>query len=429
MFFNKENIMANSQWNIIPSDINILRDLAKRVLDIANDPVNIERRELWYKHNSLEKTRPLVLIESGLALNDLVPGSVIKCQEGWAKGLEGGFLRTIYHFENIDDDNVVEPYMSCGWHVGTSNYGVEAKMEWGNSGTELSSYRWESPIKDLQKDFDKLHPRTFSVNRDATYEWKSHLEEVFDGIMPVRIRGGFWWTVGMTWPAISLIGLQNMMLYMYDDPEGLHRLMAFLRDDHIAYAEWLEKEDLLTLNNENDYIGSGSRGHCKELPQPDWKEGDPVRLKDLWVLSESQETVGVGPDLFEEFIFPYQLAVVEKFGLCYYGCCEPVHSRWNVLKKFPNLRSLSISPWCDEEFMARELGRNYVYSRKPNPSYISTRLFDDEVIKADIRKTLTTAKDCNVEIVMKDVHTLSSEPLRMARWVKLTREVINEFDW
>ena len=79
--------------------------------------------------------------------------------------------------------------------------------------------------------------------------------------------------------------------------------------------------------------------------------------------------------------------------------------------------------------MARELGRNYVYSRKPNPSYISTKLFDDEVIKADIRKTLKIAKDCNVEIVMKDVHTLSSEPLRMARWVKLTREVINEFDW
>ena len=233
----------------------------------------------------------------------------------------------------------------------------------------------------------------------------------------------------MTWPAINLIGLQNLMMYMYDDPEGLHRIMAFLRDDHIAYAEWLEKEELLTLNNENDYIGSGSRGHCRELPQPDWKEGDPIRLKDLWILSESQETVGVGPELFEEFIFPYQLAVVEKFGLCYYGCCEPIHSRWNVLKKFPNLRSISISPWCDEKYMTEQLGRNYVYSRKPNPSYISTKRFDEDVIKDDIRKTITIAKDCSVEIVMKDVHTLSGESLRMARWVKLTREVINEFDW
>jgi len=417
---------TNSQWKINQNDLTILRDLAKKISDIANSPINQERRESWYKHNSLESSRPLVLIESGIALNELVTESDLKCQEGWARGLELGFRRTIYHFENIKDDEVVEPYINCNWHVSVSNYGCEAVYERGDSGTELSSYRWDPPIKDLHKDFDKLHPRTYSVNREATLAWKSHLEEVFDGILGVRIRGGFWWTVGMTWPAVTLIGLDKLMLYMYDDPEGLHQLMAFLRDDHIAFAEWLEKEGLLSLNNENDYIGSGSRGYCKELPKSDWKNGDPVRLKDLWVLSESQETVGVGPNLFEEFIFPYQLAVIEKFGLCYYGCCEPVHSRWNVLKKIPNLRSVSISPWCDEEYMAEQLGRNYVYSRKPNPTLISTKRFDEELIRNDIRTTLKIAKNCNVEIVMKDVHTLSGEPNRMAKWVQIVREVIDE---
>ncbi|MEK7398173.1 MAG: hypothetical protein AAB116_14675 [Candidatus Poribacteria bacterium] len=417
---------ANSQWKISENDLTILRDTAKRVLDIANSPVNQERKESWLKHNSLEKSRPLVLIESGLALNDLVTDKDLKCQEGWARGLELGFLRTIYHFENINDDNVVEPYINCNWNVGASGYGCEIKIERGDSGTELSGYRWDPPIKDFPKDLDKMKPRTFSVNREATLEWKLHLEEVFDGTLGVRIRGGFWWTVGMTWTAISHIGLDKIMFYMYDEPEGLHRLMSFLSDDHIAFAEWLEKENLLSLNNENDYIGSGSRGHCKDLPQSDWKEGDPVRLKDLWVLSESQETVGVGPKLFEEFIFPYQLAVIERFGLCYYGCCEPVHNRWNVLKQIPNLRSVSVSPWCDEEFMAEHLGRNYVYSRKPNPTLISTRKFDEEYIRNDIRTTLDIAKDCNVEIVMKDVHTLSGEPKRMARWVQLVREVMDE---
>ncbi len=37
--------------------------------------------------------------------------------------------------------------------------------------------------------------------------------------------------------------------------------------------------------------------------------------------------------------------------------------------------------------------------------------------------TLTAARDCNVEIVMKDVHTLNDEPLRLGRWVALAREV------
>lgn len=129
---------------------------------------------------------------------------------------------------------------------------------------------------------------------------------------------------------------------------------------------------------------------------------------------------------FEEFIFPYQLRVAEKFGMCYYGCCESVHTRWHVLKKLPNLERVSVSPWCDEEFMARELGTRYVYSRKPNPTQVSTSVFDEAAIRADLRKTLTVAKGCRVEFAMKDVHTLANEPKRLPRWVQLARETIDE---
>jgi hypothetical protein len=144
------------------------------------------------------------------------------------------------------------------------------------------------------------------------------------------------------------------------------------------------------------------------------------------VLLESQETVGVGPDPFEEFIFPYQLSVAERFGKCYYGCCEPVHQRLHVLKRFPNLARVSVSPWADEEFMARELGRDIVYSRKPNPTLISTERFDEDAIRADLRHTLDVTRGCRVEIIMKDVHTLRNEPERLPRWVAIAREVIDE---
>jgi len=163
-------------------------------------------------------------------------------------------------------------------------------------------------------------------------------------------------------------------------------------------------------------------GYTHALPQ----NGGPVRARDLWVLSESQETVLVSPKMFEEFVFPYQLPVIERFGRSYYGCCEPVHSRWHLLQKIPNLKRVSISPWCDEEFMADALGRDYVFSRKPNPTLISTERFDEDTIRGDLRKTLKAAASCNVEIIMKDVHTLAGEPWRMARWVKIAREVIEE---
>jgi len=417
----------SNESRLLQSDIDILRRLAGRKAEIAQDPVNLERKELWYKHDAGTDGRPMVLAEVG-GIRDKVhplPESILECEEPWARGIERGLHVEIYQFEVLKDDHVVEPYVNTPWRVQVSDYGVQAVVHYARDYGHLGARRWDPPIRNLDEDLEKLHPRTYSVDREATFAEKERLEKVFDGILPVRIRGGFWWTMGMTWPAIDLIGLDNLMLYMFDDPEGLHRLMTFLRDDHLAYAEWLEREGLLTLNNENDYTGSGSMGYTRDLPQSDWGEGDPVRMKDQWVLLESQETVGVGPDQFEEFIFPYQLSLAERFGKCYYGCCEPVHSRWHVLKRIPNLARVSVSPWADEAFMAQEFGSEIVYSRKPAPAMISTESFDEDAIRADIRHTLTVAKDCRVEIAMKDVHTLKDQPERLPRWVQIAREVMD----
>ena len=409
-------------------DIDVLRRLAERKAGIAQDPVNLERKELWYKLDAGTGGRPMILAEAGGVRDQAppLPDSILECEDSWTREIEKALRFEIYQFDVLRDDHVVEPYINTNWKVQVSDYGVQAVQHTADNEGTMGARRWDSPIRDLDKDFDKLRPRTYSVDREATYSEKERLEKIFGRILPVRLRGAFWWTMGMTWAAIDLIGLENLMVFMFDNPEGLHRLMAFLRDDHLAYAAWLEQEGLLSPNNENDYIGSGSMGYTRALPQSDWKNGDPVRMKDQWVLLESQETVGVGPDQFEAFIFPYQLSLAEKFGKCYYGCCEPVHNRWHILKRIPNLARVSVSPWADEEFMAGELGRDTVYSRKPNPTLISTGRFDEDAIRADLHKTLTVAKDCRVEIIMKDVHTLNNDPTRLPRWVEIAREEMEQ---
>ena len=45
-------------------DITILRDLAKRYAEIASKPIQDERRDLWRKHNSLVRTRPLIYMRA-----------------------------------------------------------------------------------------------------------------------------------------------------------------------------------------------------------------------------------------------------------------------------------------------------------------------------------------------------------------------------
>ncbi|MFH1708211.1 MAG: hypothetical protein ABIF71_09875 [Planctomycetota bacterium] len=327
----------------------------------------------------------------------------------------------IYRYEVLRDDHVVEPFYNGNWQIVVSDFGVKAVTHWGDNDGHLAARSWDPPIRDLDADFGRLHPRTSTVDRPATREGMARLAALFDGVLGVRIRGGFYWTMGMTWHAIELIGLEGLMLSMYDNPAGLHRLMAFLRDDHLAFADWLEREGLYSLNNGNDYIGSGSMGYSAALPRSGRPADAPVVTADLWVLWESQETVGVGPEQVAEFVLPYQTAIAQRFGRVYYGCCEPVHNRRHLLRDLPRLAWVSVSPWADQRFMAEVLGRRFVFSRNPNPTQVSTERFDEAAIRADFRTTLAAARGCRLEIIMKDVHILHEQPERLARWVALAR--------
>ncbi len=409
-------------------DRTVLRKLALRKREMAHDPVNLERRSAWLALDGGGAGRPMVLAEHGGVCDVCVPlpSSVCECSDPWARGLEFALRNEIYVFETLKDDHVVENEIRLNWKINVSDYGVGSVQHHATGFDGMGARSWDPALKDLDADFSRLSPRTFSVDREATEVQQAQLEAVFGDILPVVVRGAFWWTMGMTITAIDLIGLEGLMLAMYDNPDGLHRLMQFLQDDHLAFARWAEQEGLLSLNNSNDYIGSGSMGYTSDLPQPGQESGAVVRMKDLWVLLESQETVGVGPELFETFIFPYQAGIARHFGKVYYGCCEPVHTRWHVLERIPNLARVSVSPWADELFMAKALGTRYVYSRKPNPALISTGVFDEKAIRNDLRCTLEAAKGCRLELIMKDVHTLNNAPDRLPRWVAIAREVIRE---
>ena len=120
--------------------------------------------------------------------------------------------------------------------------------------------------------------RRQAVDRAGTMEEFELARGVFDGLLEVRIAGGLPWTLGLTWTAIDLIGLERLMTAMIDEPDKLHRLMAFLRDDMMQAITWAEREGVLTIHNTNGYVGSGGVAYTHELPQSDWKPGQPGRL-------------------------------------------------------------------------------------------------------------------------------------------------------
>src|SRR5450759_3638969 len=191
-------------------DRDVLRRLADLKAVIAQDPINEERRNAWYALDSGDGGRVMVLAEHEGVRDTKRPVSfdALECTDEWARSVEYGLRTEIYPFQELKDDHVIEPVVNVNWQVTPSNYGVDVVVHQGGDETHMGSRSWDPPIQDLDKDFDKLRPRTFTVDRKAILAQKAKLEALFEGILPVRIRGGHYWTMGMTNPAIELIGLE-----------------------------------------------------------------------------------------------------------------------------------------------------------------------------------------------------------------------------
>ncbi len=142
----------------------------------------------------------------------------------------------------------------------------------------------------------------------------------------------------------------------------------------------------------------------------------------MWGFSESQETVGVSPAMFAEFIFPYQLPILECFGLNCYGCCEPLDKRWHIVQQIPRLRRVSVSAWANLPRMAEMLGNRYIFSWKPAPADLALDSFDEDAIRARLREGFQITRGCRVEAIMKDNNTIRNDPSRVVRWVRIARE-------
>ena len=347
----------------------------------------------------------------------------MQCEDAKLRQWERELRMKVYWWEHFRDDNAIEPFFNINWHVSMGNYGIDIPYE---HGAGRGSYHWAAPFEDIESGFSKLKPPVPCVDREGTHADVESAAQIFGDLLPPRIRGKNWWTSGLTAEVIKIIGLETLMLAPYDQPEGLHHLMGWLRDQHLAFLKWLQTEGLLSPCNEDDYTGSGGSAYTRELPQPDSKPGIPVRLHDIWGFAESQETVGVSPEMFAEFILPYQLPILEKFGLNCYGCCEPIHDRIDDILKVPRLRRVSVAPWTDQKILAEKLGRDYVFSRKPSPTQICLT-FNEAQIREDLATTLDIAGEGSLEIIMKDTHTVQHEPWRISRWIEIAHEEVNKY--
>jgi hypothetical protein len=311
----------------------------------------------------------------------------------------------------------VEPFFDVPYTVSPDDWGLQAEYHKADA---AGSYVWDAPIRDYDQDLQRLHSPQFEIDWETTRGCLTLAQEVFGGTLQVRLKGTWWWSLGLTWLAATFRGLQNILLDFVDRPDGLKELLSRLSRGYMKKLDYLEREGLLSLNNDGTYVGSGGYGFTNQLPQPDF--AGRVRCCDMWGFTESQETVNVSPGMYEEFVFPCEKPIMDRFGLTCYGCCEPLHSRWHVVQRHHGLRRVSCSPWIDVDKMAGYLGDRYVFSLKPNPAALAVPDIDKEAIRRELRQMLERTRGCIVEIIMKDNHTLARRPENAVEWCRIARE-------
>ncbi|MBN1401330.1 MAG: hypothetical protein JXA74_10870 [Anaerolineae bacterium] len=406
---------------VLPGERTLLRELAKRVAELAGRPIEEEKKALWAAHNDLSSVRPLIFIDPENGWNEIITPDQLRCGHPLLRLWEMTLRKEIYWAEGMRDDRVIESYFNVPYVYQDTGWGLaETQIRPQEAG---GSYVWDAPIKDYARDMPGLRYPEIIIDDRRTQRALEVAQDLLGDILQVRLKGVWWWSLGMTWDFIRLRGLENLMLDMYDHPEGVHALMAFLRDGMLHKLDFLEEQGLLYLNTEGSYVGSGGFGWTTQLPQPDHDPGH-VRTIDMWGFAESQETVGVGPEMFAEFIFPYQRPLLERFGLNCYGCCEPVDSRWHIIREIPRLRRVSASPWADIETLSEWLGGDYILSIKPSPTPLAQPVMNEEAVRQELRRDLRTTRDNVVELIMKDNHTLGGNPRNATRWVEIAREEI-----
>jgi hypothetical protein len=419
-------------------DRSIIRGLAARWMELASMPVMDERKRLWKAVHDLKAERPVILVEAAWIEGFVSPDEIL-CEDPFLRTIEQNMRVTLRQAEELGDDLVVEPYYRLCWRMIFSDYGVPVETHHSVQQPDSMAYRFNFPIA-TPDDISKLAKRTLGVDREMTRVLKETLEDVMGDIIPIRLGNydpfayefelgefedlGFGGTFffGLTWQLYRFIGNDSLFRWVYDAPEALHKIMSYMLDDRIALFEFLENEGILAMNTDNQMAGPRSYGYTSDLPAPD--STDEVKLKNMWGWAESQETEGVSPEMYKEFALPYLARLSEKFGLIYYGCCERVDNKLEmIMDAIPNLRSVSVSGWSDFAKCAEMLGKNYVYSRKPVPAHISGPEPHWDLLEKDMKDTYAVTQDCNLEILYRDVYTTNGDRKRLRKWVDMTKSI------
>lgn len=406
------------------NDRAILRGLAGELAEQATLPVHRERAELWRRLNDLRPARPMVWINE-LPWHEMNVADELtcRCQDGWARGLESRLRMTLYQWRHLPADMILSPYLSVGKVVHSTGFGLDEQVDIVRTDPAggVVSRRFHPQIRE-PADLAKIRPAEVTHDAAATEANLERAAAAVGDLLPVRLEGvkHIWYT-----PWDNLIrwwGVEQAMFDLVDRPAMVHEAVERTAASMHAYLDQLEAGGLLSPGADNTRVGSGGYGYVSELPEE--APGNVAPPRRMWGCSNAQIFSEISPEMHWEFAVRHDLPWLERWGLNYYGCCEPLDLKIDILRRAPRLRKVSMNYRINLDRAVAKMGGDFVFSYKPNPAYFAERRFRLEGMRRELETVLERASGCAIEIIMKDISTVNHEPRRLWEWERMCREVV-----
>ncbi len=408
-------------------DKKILRKLAYQYFEIANSSRNMENIELHKAVNDLRQIRPVVLIDEipwhEMNINNEL---TLQCSDPYLRSVEWFFRSNIYKNKYIPADMIVTPFVPVQKVMHSSGNGISIEEEILETDKEnpIVSHKFNDVLA-TEEDLAKLRTPVITYDKEETMRRFNQVGEILGDILPVRLSGVGYFAFG-PWDEVSRYrGVTNLLMDLVERPEFMHRIMRKLTDISLSYLDQLEDLDLL---DNNAYSLHCTPIHTDDLPGKGFN-GEKVTRKDIWGRGVAQIFGSVSKQMHDEFDITYMIEVLGRCGLVYYGCCEPLDRKIDIVSKIPNLRKISITPWADVNVAAEAIGDRYVLSSKPNPSSVAVPVLDKDNLRKEIGTILDACRrnNCSCDIVLKDISTCHNRPENIFEWEQTVMEMVRNY--
>ncbi|MEA3225716.1 MAG: hypothetical protein U9Q07_07170, partial [Planctomycetota bacterium] len=322
-------------------------------------------------------------------------------------------------------DMVIGDYLPCPLAIHSTDFGIveDVDIVKTDETSDVVSRHFKVQISEPE-DIENIRMPQVTHNEQATAFSYQAMCDVYEGILPVRKegQGHIWFT---PWDyLIRWWGIEQAMMDFVLRPDMVHAAVDRMVDAWMTELDQFVEQNLLALDNCNMRVGSGGYGYCDQLPGDDF-DADHVKPHNMWGCSNAQIFSEVSPQMHWEFAVEHDMRWLKRWGLTYYGCCEPLHKKLDILRRIENLRKISISPWCDLETMVSQMGADYVLSIKPSPAILAEDNWSPDLARAVLRDIMnTTEGKAHVEIIMKDISTVRYQPQRLWEWARIAMEEV-----